>query len=92
MHNTNKNSNINLKSMSITAPTQSDTSGGVENDVCACPHCECAITDENAFVIGSVAYCCEFCAEGHPHGEPCGADGCDCGERSSKIDPDASPA
>lgn len=48
---------------------------------CACPGCTCEV-DANAVVRNGQSYCCEACAAGHDHDEPCSMDGCHCGDEA----------
>ncbi|MFJ4156634.1 metallothionein [Pseudomonas sp. NPDC089752] len=51
---------------------------------CACKACSCTV-DANALVQGGEAYCCEACATGHRHGEPCRMAGCKCSEAADAV-------
>jgi hypothetical protein len=49
-------------------------------EICACPGCECEVSNDEAIRADGKAYCCEACATGHPNGEKCQHADCGCGE------------
>ncbi|MBD2576387.1 metallothionein [Oscillatoria sp. FACHB-1406] len=47
---------------------------------CACPKCQCEVSEDKAVVKDGQFYCSEACANGHPNGEACCNSGCHCHE------------
>jgi metallothionein len=45
---------------------------------CACDACVCVVAIEDAIKKDGKNYCSDACASGHPNGENCGHQGCDC--------------
>lgn len=55
---------------------------------CACPSCTCEIDEHMRSERNGELFCCDACADLHPHGQPCPSPSCQCesgvkvGERS----------
>ncbi|PSB03054.1 metallothionein [Merismopedia glauca CCAP 1448/3] len=45
---------------------------------CACESCLCVVNIGEAIAQNGKYYCSHNCADGHPKGESCGHDGCNC--------------
>ena len=46
---------------------------------CSCPGCHCTVHGDTAIRSGTLLFCSDACATGHPNGEPCHAGcGCEC--------------
>ena len=54
------------------------TSTNVETVKCACEDCVCTVPVAKAVSRDGKAFCCEDCAEGHPHHAGCDHAGCTC--------------
>lgn len=54
------------------------TSTNVETVKCACEDCVCTVPVAKAVSRDGKAFCCEECAEGHPHHAGCDHAGCTC--------------
>ncbi|MBA1228949.1 metallothionein [Pseudomonas viridiflava] len=52
--------------------------------ICACPHCECATTGDQAVERDGQRFCCEACAEHHVNHQHCQSPGCHCEEAAEK--------
>lgn len=50
------------------------------NSVCACEGCKCQVEPGKAVISAGKAYCCQACAEHHPHYRPCNDQHCHCGD------------
>jgi len=54
------------------------TSPTTETVKCACEDCVCVVPVAKAVSRDGKAFCCEECAEGHPHHAGCEHAGCAC--------------
>lgn len=46
---------------------------------CACESCLCVVSVDDAVEKEGKHYCSEACADGHPDGQGCSHQGCNCG-------------